>query len=80
MGQFTLEHVSRNKIHSAAFIYIPSSMAAGLEVNFCTPAAASRSHVVITACETRASRSSKMNLHGQQELLASGRESSVAML
>lgn len=53
-------------------LFMPSS--AGLKVNFCTPAAASRSHLVITPYETRTSRSSKMNLHGQQKLLASGRE------
>lgn len=48
-------------------LFMPSSVAAGLKINFCTPAAASRSCLVITPCETRTSRSSRMNLHRQQE-------------
>lgn len=47
-------------------LFMPSSMAAGLKANFCTPAAASRSHPVIIPCETRTSRSSKMNLLGSR--------------
>lgn len=63
-----------SKICSDEFIYIHSCMAAGLKVDFWTPAAASKSHVVIPSCQTSTNKSGKTKPLQKHELLSSSRD------